>query len=57
MNHSPSHTATSPSLASTPQPANAPTRERDGQWLLIAGGVLYSLYKTRDQASPAPSKA
>jgi tellurite resistance protein TerC len=24
---------------------------------LIAGGVLYSLYKTRDQASPAPSKA
>lgn len=40
MNHSPSHTATSPSLASTPQPANALTRERDGQWLLIAGGVL-----------------
>jgi hypothetical membrane protein len=40
MNHSPSHTAASPSLASTPQPANAFARERDGQWLLIAGGVL-----------------
>lgn len=40
MNHSPSQAAASPSLASTPQPANAFARERDGQWLLIAGGML-----------------
>lgn len=40
MNHSPSRaTATAP-LAATPLPANGSTRERDGQWLLIAGGVL-----------------
>ena len=42
MNHSKASTVASPSLATTPQPvnANALTRERDGQWLLIAGGVL-----------------
>lgn len=42
MNHSKASTVASPSLATTPQPvnANAITRERDGQWLLIAGGVL-----------------
>ena len=40
MNHSPSRaTATAP-LAAKPLPANSSTRERDGQWLLIAGGVL-----------------
>lgn len=40
MNHSPSRaTATAP-LAATPLPANGSTRERDSQWLLIAGGVL-----------------
>ena len=40
MNHSPSRaTATAP-LAAKPLPANISTRERDGQWLLIAGGVL-----------------
>lgn len=38
MNHSPSGTAASPSLAATPLPTHQ--RERDGQWLLIAGGVL-----------------
>ena len=42
MNHSKASTVASPSLATTPLPvnANAITRERDGQWLLIAGGVL-----------------
>ncbi|MFZ2856533.1 DMT family transporter [Acidovorax sp.] len=40
MNHAPSSTAASSSLASTSLPANAHTRERDGQWLLITGGVL-----------------
>src|SRR3989344_1698397 len=42
MNHSKVSTVASPSLATTPLPvnANAITRERDGQWLLIAGGVL-----------------
>lgn len=38
MSHSPSGTAASPSLAATPLPTHQ--RERDGQWLLIAGGVL-----------------
>ena len=42
MNHSKASTVASPSLVTTPLPvnANAITRERDGQWLLIAGGVL-----------------
>src|SRR3990167_6754260 len=42
MNHSKASTVASPSLATTPLPvnANAITRERDGQLLLVAGGVL-----------------
>ena len=66
MNHSPSHTAASPSIASTPQPANAQAsaqvRERDGQWLLVAGGgrhnaVMLRMIAERTGLNPEPVEA